>query len=316
MAKTPKQFAISSKLQENMCLLAQSQVFDDAEELLFSTMGIQISAKQIQRVSECYGAEIESKEQTLIKSDVGLSVPKTEELTYIMPDGSMIYTREEGWKEIKVGRIFQQQDIVKIQEDRRQITRSLYVCHLGEHKEFLGKMEHYIERYRNKICVADGAKWIWNWADDTYPEMIQILDYYHAVEKLCAYALLQYPDEKQRTKWIERQKILLVEDKVDKIITAIEKQEPQTLEAEKARDSLLTYYKNNRSRMYYGTYKAKGYLIGSGAIESAHRNVVQQRMKLSGQRWSVKGAQQIVNLRAYKKSDRWNEVVDFIKQAA
>lgn len=60
----------------------------------------------------------------------------------------------------------------------------------------------------------------------------------------------------------------------------------------------------------------KGYLIGSGAIESAHRNVVQQRLKLSGQRWSVQGAQQIVNLRAYKKSDRWNEVVDFIKQAA
>lgn len=316
MAKTPKQFAISSKLQENMCLLAQSQVFDDAEELLSSILGISMSAKQIQRVSECYGAEIENKVHYLIKKETGLTAPKIEELTYFMPDGSMIYTREEGWKEIKVGRIFQQKDIVKIQEDRQQITRSLYVCHLGEHKDFLGKMELYAERYRKKICVADGAKWIWNWASDTYPDMIQILDYYHAVEKLCAYAGLQYPDEKQRTKWIEKQKQLLLEDKVDKIIMDIEKQEPETPEAEKAQDNLLTYYKNNRNRMYYGTYRAKGYLIGSGAIESAHRNVVQQRMKLSGQRWSVKGAQQIVNLRVYKKSDRWNEVVDFIKQAA
>lgn len=316
MAKTPKQFAISSKLQENICLLAQSQVFDDAEELLLCTMGIQMSAKQIQRVSECYGAEIENKEQALIKREAGLSEPQNEELTYVMPDGSMIFTREEGWKEIKVGRVFQHKDIVKIQEDRQQITGSLYVCHLGDHKDFLGKMEHYIERYSTKICVADGAKWIWNWADDVYPNMIQILDFYHAIEKLCVYASWQYPDEKQRTKWIVRQKILLLEDKVDKVISAVEKQEPKISEAEKARSNLLSYYKNNRSRMYYGTYRAKGYLIGSGAIESAHRNVVQQRMKLSGQRWSMQGAQQIVNLRAYKKSNRWNEVTDLIKQAA
>lgn len=154
----PKQFAISSKLQENICLLAQRQVFDDAEELLSSILGISMSAKQIQRVSECYGAEIESKEECLIKNEAGLSAAKTEELTYVMPDGSMIFTREEGWKEIKVGRIFQQKDIVKIQEDRQRITRSLYVCHLGEHKDFLDKMEHYVERYRKKICVEDGAK--------------------------------------------------------------------------------------------------------------------------------------------------------------
>ena len=68
--------------------------------------------------------------------------------------------------------------------------------------------------------------------------------------------------------------------------------------------------------MMYGTYKEKGYIIGSGAIESAHRNVVQQRMKLSGQRWSVNGAQYIVNLRASKKSNQWSQIVDLIKQAA
>lgn len=43
-------------------------------------------------------------------------------------------------------------------------------------------------------------------------------------------------------------------------------------------------------------------LIGSGAIEAAHRNVIQKRLKLSGQRWTIKGAQQITNLRTYKKS--------------
>ena len=81
-------------------------------------------------------------------------------------------------------------------------------------------------------------------------------------------------------------------------------------------EALISYYTNNKTRMLYGTYKDKGYLVGSGAIEPAHGNVVQQRLKLSGQRWSNDGAQEIVNLRTYQKSNRWNEVVDIIKQAA
>ena len=87
-------------------------------------------------------------------------------------------------------------------------------------------------------------------------------------------------------------------------------------EAEKTRIDAIRYYQNNKERMQYKTYKDAGYLIGSGAIEAAHRDVVQQRLKLSGQRWSKKGAQQIVNLRAYKKSNRWKEVVNIIKKAA
>lgn len=87
-------------------------------------------------------------------------------------------------------------------------------------------------------------------------------------------------------------------------------------EAEKLRIDVIRYYQNNKVRMQYKTYLEAGYLISSGPIESAHRNVVQQRLKLSGQRWSEKGAQQIVNLRACQKSNRWPELVNIIKFAA
>ena len=70
---------------------------------------------------------------------------------------------------------------------------------------------------------------------------------------------------------------------------------------------LLTYYENNKGRMRHKTYKEKGLLIGSVPIEAAHRNVIQQRLKLSGQRWTIKGAQQIANLRA-KKSEQWEKI--------
>ena len=65
--------------------------------------------------------------------------------------------------------------------------------------------------------------------------------------------------------------------------------------------------------MKYGTYVETGYLIGSGSIESAHRNVIQQRLKLSEQRWSIDGAQRIANFRAYKKNNRWDEIIKHVK---
>ena len=182
--------------------------------------------------------------------------------------------------------------------------------------DFLAKVNNHVECYLNKVCIGDGAKWIWNWADDTYPDMVQILDLFHALEKLSEYAKAQYPDIIEKNKWIETQKELLLTDKVATVIKTVKKTIPKTTEAKKAQEALISYYTNNQQRMLYSTYKENGYCLGSGAIESAHRNVVQQRLKLSGQRWSLNGAQQIVNLRAYHKSNRWKDVVEIIKQAA
>ena len=79
---------------------------------------------------------------------------------------------------------------------------------------------------------------------------------------------------------------------------------------------MVEYYTVNQNRMHYGTFKQKGLLIGSGPIEAAHRHVIQQRMKLSGQRWTIKGAQQIANLRVSIKSNQWKDVVELTKKAA
>jgi hypothetical protein len=312
-------FAISSKLQELLCLLAQGYVFEEAEEILLEFLGINISAKQIQRVSEQYGAMLE--EQTTQQGAEQVAVPvlklkQNEAPVYVMIDGSMVYSREEGWKEMKVGRLFAAGSCVAVQEKRHEILESLYVCHLGEHKEFLQKWEPYTEPYRNKIIVADGAKWVWNWAEDCYAGAVEILDFYHAVEKLAAYAVLQYKDPSERHRWMEAQKDLLYNDEVLKVIQHLKESRANDKEAERACREVVCYYQNKVNRMQYKTYLEKGYRIGSGAIEAAHRNVVQQRLKLSGQRWSLLGAQQIVNVRACRKSKQWNTLIQLIQTAA
>lgn len=69
--------------------------------------------------------------------------------------------------------------------------------------------------------------------------------------------------------------------------------------------------------MDYKAYKGIGAgLIGSGAIESAHRTVVQKRMKQSAQRWTNKGAQNMLNLRVLTMNQQWDKVVQLIKKAA
>ena len=317
MAEIQPKFGISSYLQNIICQLGQSQVFEDGESLLAELLSIHISARQIQRVSEYYGEELEKQlaEEITEKAEVKSSLNPEDDI-YVMADGSMVYTREEGWKELKLGRIFAAADRVKIQADRSAITKSLYVAHLGEHEVFCRKMEAYVDRYKNKICIADGAKWIWNWIENTYPESIQILDYYHAVEKLSPFALAQWECPEARKKWIEEQKEKLLNNQVVEVIQTIQRTITRNKEGQEAKEIILRYYEQNKSRMQYKTYKDKGLLIGSGPMEAAHRNVVQQRLKLSGQRWTTQGAQYIVNLRANKKSQQWDMVTQLIKKAA
>jgi hypothetical protein len=137
-------FGISSKLQELLCLLAQDHVFEESEHLLGELLGIDISAKQIQRVSEYYGKSLEGLELTYQEGEKA-SVPTVsqakEESVYVMVDGSMIYTREEEWKEMKVGRIYSESSRVSVQEKRTEVMNSLYVCTLGNNKEFFKKFE-------------------------------------------------------------------------------------------------------------------------------------------------------------------------------
>jgi hypothetical protein len=287
--------------------------------MLLQFLGIEVSAKQIQRVSEHYGEALEqhTEQQVQDKVPVPLLELKTpREVVYGMIDGSMTFTREKGWKEIKLGRLFRAGSRVQVQARRKEVMQSLYVCHLGGHKKFLRKFEAYAEPYACKVFIADGAKWIWNWVEDCYPDAVQILDFYHALEKLGVYAALQYKDEKERHPWMEAQKQALLSGGVQQLIAGLKDCKAVRKEAAKAKQAVVQYYQRNVNRMQYHTFVQNGHMIGSGAIEAAHRSVLQQRLKLSGQRWSINGAQQIANLRSCKKSNQCTCLIQLIKAAA
>lgn len=301
-----------------MCFIGQQNVFVDAEETIRNLKGVEINAKQIERVCHYYGELLEQEDNTMIKDNIfeKYESNKSNQTHYAMIDGAMYLTKEEKWKEAKLGRIFNINDNVKISSGRSIITDSTYVSHLGNVKLFFPKIEYYLEELKSLVIIADGAKWIWNWADDVYPDATQILDFFHAKEHLCEFAINYFTEDSYRSEWIDKQCKIMLEDNTQKVIDALKELPKLNNKTEEQKRKLISYYQRNKNRMRYSIFKRRNLLIGSGAIESAHRNVLQQRMKLSGQHWTKKGFQQISNLRTVFKSNKANRIRELVKIAA
>ena len=299
--------------------MGQQKVFVEAEETLEMLKGLKINAKQIERVCHHYGDLIEQQDAEMINSQVfrEYEVTQSHQLHYAMIDGAMYLTKEEQWKEAKLGRIFNTNENVNVSKNRSIISNSTYVSHLGGIKDFFPKLEYHLDGLKSVVIIADGAKWIWNWADDFYPDATQILDFYHAKEHLCEFAVNYFKESTPRSEWIDEQCRTMLEEDTQKVIGTL-KDLPMspTKKIEQQKKKLINYYQKNRRRMRYSAYIKKGLLIGSGAIESAHRNVLQQRMKLSGQHWTKKGFQQISNIRVVYKSNNSNRIRQLVKYAA
>jgi hypothetical protein len=299
-----------------MCKYGQNKVFEEASELLFDTLSIDISAMQIQRVCEYYGTAIDEAIERNIEDVIPkLEIKNQNELTYVMIDGSMIPMRKDKWKEVKLARIFRERDIVPISSKRNTICNSVYVSHLGTTDTFFPKLERHLTSYKRKIIIGDGAKWIWNWAEDNYPNAIMILDFYHAKEKLVLFSNANFKDDIKRKEWLEIQTKLLFDGKVEKVMENVKTLKPRYEEAKRQKQKLLSYYLEHEDKMEYDKYREQGFLIGSGPIEAAHRSVLQCRMKLSGQKWSINGANAMANLRCYIKSNAGDLVQKFILAA-
>jgi hypothetical protein len=304
--RTPYGFQMSPYLQELAVFRGQNCVFEDASEQLMKLASIEINAKQIERLCHAYGELLEvqaEEEDSLVQRD--------DQLHYCMIDGGMVYTREDDWKEMKLARVFPAKAHMEESEKRNFIRESTYTAHLGSLYPFFRKLEKQTDSLDNMVWICDGAKWIWNWIESSYPESTQILDCFHCTEKLHDFAKEGFKDKKERDEWTSDQCELLLGGHIEEVIANVALTTCKG-KAKQKQKSLLTYYRNNRNRMNYKKYKDEGLMIGSGPMESAHRHVIQSRMKLSGQRWTLKGAQQIANLRVANKSGKWNNVLQLI----
>jgi hypothetical protein len=293
-----------------MVYVGQMDCYENCSEVLEKLSGVQVGATQIYRLTDLYGKGVED----CVNAERTLTPLKQEEVLYGEVDGSMILTREDGWKEVKVGRLFKSSDCIHAGSKQGWISNSQYVAQLNNSKEFTKTMDNLIEsfgRLGNRLLfISDGATWIKNWIEDAFPDAISVLDYYHACEHLHEFSNSFFKVKDVEQKWTTQQKELLLKSQVVEVLKNIKAMAPKNKEA----DKLIAYYEGNKDRMDYQKYQQLGCgIIGSGAIESAHRTVIQKRMKLSGQRWSKQGAQNMLNLRVINKNQQWAKIVEISK---
>lgn len=162
------------------------------------------------------------------------------------------------------------------------------------------------------LAISDGGAGLEDWLRENFPRVeTVILDFYHAAEHLNEWAKVLHPDETQAkrvaSEWCHR----LKHEGGKAVLSALKTLDVSGRGATvaEAHRVLLVYFGNQVHRMDYPSYRSKGWLIGSGPVESACKQVVGQRMKGSGMRWGEAGADAVCHIRALFRSEKgqWDD---------
>jgi hypothetical protein len=172
-----------------------------------------------------------------------------------------------------------------------------------------------LDQAQTWVALCDGGVGLEEFLQMNFPRLeAVILDFYHASEYLAKLAAALHPtDEDAALKQTKSWSRLLRDEGGEVMIAVLENEDwPARPGLAAARKEVLTYFRNQVHRMDYPTYEANGWFIGSGAIESACKTVVGQRLKGSGMRWGESGGDAVCHVRALYRSERgqWDDFWD------
>jgi hypothetical protein len=227
-------------------------------------------------------------------------------------------------REAKLGCVFTQTQCDAEGNPVRDYESTTYVGSFQTSAEFGGTIRaeacrRGLGRAVRVVFIGDGAAWIWELARVNFPTAVQILDLFHALERLHAlcdglYGVGSAWAQRMEDQWEQAFK----EDKVLDVIAAARSRLKDLGDQPDGPDSLdkqIAYFENHHHRMLYQTYHKQGLFYGSGVIEAGCRAVIGQRLKQSGMFWSQAGAQSVLDLRCILMSNQWDLCWDLVFQS-
>jgi hypothetical protein len=279
--------------------------FDQGRDLMGQLAGIWISKRKHEEIAEGIGARLDPEAPASV--DLARVAPQSVEALYLMADGTTAPTLE-GWREVKIGAVFHAHT-GKDGLPERGATR--YFGDVIEAETFGWRWYRQasamgLDAARRVVVLGDGAAWIWGLAEMHFPGAIQIVDWYHATERLwnVAHAAFGQDNPKARA-WGQAGEQLLSEGKVELLLRRISRLRPQGAESRNLCKEAQGYFKNNARRMRYGRFRRQGLFIGSGIVEAGCKHIVGARLKQSGMRWSLSGLRSILQLRLALRNGDW-----------
>lgn len=307
------------------------ETFKEVADDLRMAAGIEVSAKDAERVAEEIGCNVEQWVQrewaeqryadtvqpqrapikTLYVEFDGTGIPMVAaELTGRkgkQPDGTA-KTRE-----VKLGCVFTQTAYDNDGRPIRDPASTTFVGAIENARHFGWRIYGEAQRRgldtaAHVVTISDGAQWAKNLADTHFPHAEHIIDFYHAAEHVGSLAKLLYERnpkllDVQRERW----KTDLYEGRVQNIIDQTTALLPKLPDAMKDARKEIAYFTKNKDRMKYDLYRKSGLFIGSGVIEAGCKHLVGHRLKQSGMEWTVRGANAIIALRCAILSARFED---------
>lgn len=234
-------------------------------------------------------------------------------------DGGMIPIRGEGWKEVKVGAVFEVARRQVVDEETRErvevgcAVKQSYVAHLGGPEAFGEKLWAEASRRGWKgswetEVLGDGAVWIWNLAADHFYDSYQVVDWYHAREHLAyAASLLKGEGTEEARQWRKQRETTLYQGHALRIAQELEGEAERRPQQAEELQREAGYFRNNARRMNYMEMREEGWVIGSGAVESGVKQI-KERFAGPGMRWSRIGAERLLPVRTAVMSQRFDQI--------
>jgi hypothetical protein len=322
----------SPGLRRMMARAGSQSTFKEAAEDLKVYAGVRVSAKDVERVAEGIGKEIEAwtaHENEARQHDQGTApTANTVPILYVSCDGTgvpMTATEVAGRKgkqpdgsaktrEAKLGCVFTQTTIDEEGRPVRDPDSTTFIGSITAAESFGWDLWHEASRRGldtagRVVVLGDGAEWIRTLTEMHFPGVTQIVDLYHAREHVASLAKLLHSDnDARRQQYRIRWWYDLDAGNVEKIVreaTALLPDEQS--QARKSAETEIAYLRKNAKRMRYALFRHQHLFVGSGVMEAGCKTLVGQRLKRSGMEWSVPGANAIIALRCLTQSHRFDE---------
>lgn len=302
--------------------------FESAAQDLHCYAQLQIEPREIERVAEEVGREVEQwlsaqQAQVLSAAPGPQSVPGVQPKLYVSFDGTGIPMRKAELvgrlgkqpdgsartREAKLGCVFTQTGLDQKGRPQRDPQSTTYVGAIESSTLFGWRiyaeaLRRGLEQAKEVVALTDGARYNRTIVQTHFPQAVHIVDLFHAYEHLNAIAHLFWGQQVKAPKawrdWLEA-------GDIRRLIRKAGKQLPPSAQAKKALLKELGYFEGNAAHMRYAQFRSKNFFVGSGVIEAGCRTVVGVRLKQSGMRWSTRGANAILALRCCILSGRFED---------
>lgn len=319
--------SFSPGVRRLMGRVGSKEPFDEGRQDLETLAGIVVKTKEVERVSERLGEQVEAiarKERQVVFSGKIVRIKPVPKM-YIAIDGTgvpMVPRETQGRKgkddsgsaktrEAKLGCVFTQTSVDDEGYPVRDRDSTTYVGAIETAEEFGQRI--FTEAIRRGlrfaeqvIVIGDGAPWIWNLAAEHFPAATEIVDLYHAREHVSDLAKMLYDAPQART-WAEPCIDQLDAGDLEGLLSTLAALRPSSEVVKDEVRKAIAYFQTNMERMRYQSFRDKGLFVGSGVVEAGCKTVIARRLKQSGMRWTVRGANAIIALRCCELSGRWEQ---------